>query len=183
MTFAPSVVITNAALDVIRIAGAAALPRETGGILAGFRTEDQVVVTRALVVPDDASSRRDYTLRTAPASRELEQLTVSTVPVVGYVGDWHTHPADSPPSRLDITSLERIASASSDLVALIVLTFRQGDPQAPHARVGRRTSHNVVGRRRATTWPAPITTTKANAEYLERSANGTTYAPEGAGNP
>lgn len=168
-SFSPSVVVAEQALDMMQAAGSAALPLETGGILAGFRAGDEVVVTRAAVVPDSASSRSEYCLRRDRAMRELARLQAGSARVVGYVGDWHTHPVNVPPSGIDIASLELVASAAKDLVALIVVPFDAVGPRPPYARVGRR----VTGGRRsgATSYVATITTSSTDPEDLERSAD------------
>lgn len=153
-------------------AGLTALPRETGGILAGFRTEDQIVVTRAAVVPDDGSSRRDYKLLKHRASDELNRLKGDAAQVLGFVGDWHTHPADVPPSSTDLASLELVARSASDLVALIVLPFDHGEPRPVHVRVGRRLgSRRSTRRTRVTIHHAHLSTTDITANDLERSAD------------
>src|SRR6478672_9530103 len=138
MTCRSPVIVSQDAIVTMHAAGTAALPSETGGILIGFRTEDQVVVTRAIVVADEGSSRRSYVRRERRAQRALTHVLESAPSVAGYIGEWHTHPADQPPSRTDIESLEQIAAAASDLVALIVLPFEAGEPRPPHAYVGAR---------------------------------------------
>lgn len=171
MTFSPSVVVTDEAMNIMLTAGLAALPRETGGILAGFRTEDQVVVTQAAVVPDDGSSRRDYQLLEHRASDELNRLKADAAQVVGFVGDWHTHPADVPPSSTDIASLKLVAGAADDLVALIVLPFDHGEPRPAHVRVGCRLGSGRLTRRsRVAIYHASLSTTDITASDLERSA-------------
>lgn len=169
-TFSP-VVVAKEAMNVMLNAGREALPRETGGILAGFRTENQVVVTRAMVVTDSHSSRHGYLLQKTRASEELARTKEGATQVVGYVGDWHTHPADSPPSSTDITSFEAVAAAAGDLVALIVVPFDSGKPRPAHARVGRRVGVTRLTRRvRAVTQAVPVTTSDFNGNELERRA-------------
>ncbi|MGW6695088.1 Mov34/MPN/PAD-1 family protein [Rhodococcus sp. NPDC054953] len=171
MTFSPSVVVTDEAMHVMLTAGLTALPREIGGILAGFRAEDQVVVTRAAVVTDAGSSRRDYQLLKHHAADELTRLKAGAAPVVGFVGDWHTHPADVPPSSIDIASLEVVARAAGDMVALIVLPFADGKPRPAHGRVGCRLgSSRLIRRAQVSIHYAPISTTNTTASDLERSA-------------
>jgi len=171
VTFSPSIVVTDEAMEVMLTAGLAALPRETGGILVGFRTEDQVVVTRAAVVPDVGSSGREYRLLKARASDELTRLQVGTAHVLGYVGDWHTHPADVPPSCTDLATLELIAAAAGDIVALIVLPFDRVAPRSTHARIGLRLASTRPTRRaQVAIHHAPLTTTSTTADNLERCA-------------
>lgn len=150
------VLLTEDALQTMLLAGADSLPRETGGILVGFRTRQQVVVTRACLVEDDASSTHDYRLDVTVAGMALMQLRSGPDDIVGYVGDWHTHPAPTPPSALDESSLRRAAAASGDLLALLVVSFdgaarpsqlygRLGQPRHPmRRRRARATRPHVV---------------------------------------
>lgn len=54
------VLLSGIALDDAIEAGRTALPRETGGILIGFREGPDIVVTRLLVVQDGQSSGHTY---------------------------------------------------------------------------------------------------------------------------
>ncbi|NTW38596.1 MAG: hypothetical protein HGA44_01715 [Cellulomonadaceae bacterium] len=118
-------------------AGRTAQPRETGGILVGFRDRDTVVVTRALVVDDAQSTGVTYHLLQERAEAELVDLRTSAPHIVGYVGDWHTHPRDRPPSGVDLASFRQTARSASDLVSLVVLSFRDGEPANVYGAVAR----------------------------------------------
>jgi integrative and conjugative element protein (TIGR02256 family) len=169
---AASVLLTQAALDDMINAGRQALPHETGGILAGFRAGSQVVITRVAVVLDNSSTRRDYHLRHQQAGHQLDLLRAAAgVAVVGYVGDWHTHPADLPPSPLDHHSLTGIATTSSDLVALLVLPFAAGQALAPQALVGRSSRGSRVSTRRVDVSAAEVIISCSMAQDIEASAD------------
>ncbi|WP_158609426.1 Mov34/MPN/PAD-1 family protein [Cellulomonas triticagri] len=126
--------IAAEALAAMHRAGEAALPRETGGILAGFRSGETIVVTRALLVADPASTHVTYELDQARAKAALDGLRADAPPVVGFVGDWHTHPRDAPPSMLDLDSLTRSAGDTTDHVALLVLPYTGARPGPTYAR-------------------------------------------------
>lgn len=138
------ILITRSALDGAITDGQRGLPVETGGILLGFRTRDLVVVTRTLTVPDPISSRSGYLRHHRRAQARLVAGRGDAPPVVGYVGEWHTHPADVGPSRTDLRALEAVARLSDGPVALVVLA----DPATSRARV-----HGIVMARRP--WPVP----------------------------
>jgi len=162
----PEIVVAEAVLASMTDAGLAALPLETGGVLAGFRAGDQIFVTRAFTLTDAASTRRSYIRREAGAQTWLTDVLAAGPPVVGYVGEWHTHPADEPPSPTDRSSLRDAARASRDLVALLVLPFHDGQP---------RPIHGLVGQRRAALRPtlvgeADVTTSCSDATELEARA-------------
>lgn len=171
MTANPGVLIAQEALAAVQAAGLAALPRETGGILAGFRTQDGVVVTAAVVVPDASSSGRAYLRREGRARSALEGLRADAPPVVGYVGEWHTHPAEQPPSSTDLATLTQIAAASDDLVALLVLPFDGTVPKPPHVLVCRRRAPRGLARRpELVSRPAELTTSSSDTRDLEARA-------------
>jgi integrative and conjugative element protein (TIGR02256 family) len=123
--------------------GKQALPRETGGILLGFRTPDDIVVTRALTVPDPNSGRSGYLRHHRRAQARMAADGGPAPAVVGYVGEWHTHPGDIGPSRTDLRALGAIARLAEGPVALVVLA----DPATGPAHV-----HGVVAVRHAI-WP------------------------------
>ena len=126
------ILITGTALDAATTDGLAALPQETGGILLGFRTLDLVVVTRALTVPDPRSSRHTYRRHRRRAQAQMAAAGINETPGIGYVGEWHTHPADCPPSRIDIRALTATARLTTAPVALIVLAYRADRSVAVH---------------------------------------------------
>lgn len=145
---APSVTLTVDALDAMQRAGEEALPRETGGILTGFRSGNTIVVTRALLVADPASTYVTYELDRERARAVLDAHRRDAPRVIGFVGDWHTHPRDVPPSALDLVSLARSAADTTDLVALLVLPFTGTRPGRPYARVASAGTTRRARRRR-----------------------------------
>lgn len=160
------ILVAKAVLASMTEAGLAALPLETGGVLAGFRAGDQIVVTRAFTLTDAASTGRSYVRREAAAQAWLADVLAAGPTVVGYVGEWHTHPADQPPSSTDRSSLRDAARTSRDVVALLVLPFHDGRP---------RSIHGLVGQRRAALRPAlvgeaDVITSCADATEMEARA-------------
>ncbi|MGN9920721.1 Mov34/MPN/PAD-1 family protein [Micromonospora palomenae] len=137
------ILMAHSALDKAVADGTAALPQETGGILLGFRTPGLIVVTRTLTVPDPRSSRHGYLRRHRRAQTRMALGRGDAPLVVGYVGEWHTHPADVGPSLADRRALAAVARLAQGPVALVVLA----DPPAGPAHV-----HGVVAARRAL-WP------------------------------
>lgn len=133
------VLVPQRALDVAIAAGQAALPRETGGILLGFRTPEGLVATRFLVVEDHGSSTRSYLRRRRPAQRLLDAARGQSGAVTGYVGDWHTHPLDVRPSQADARSIAAACRDAGGPVALLVLSFTGTDLAHTYAQVAKRT--------------------------------------------
>ncbi|WP_421740717.1 Mov34/MPN/PAD-1 family protein [Cellulomonas sp.] len=177
MSGPPALLLALEVLDTMISAGAAALPRETGGILGGFRDGNLVVVTRAVVVSDSGSSRNDYVRRDTVARARLADIRAQAAPVVGYVGEWHTHPADQPPSGTDLATLQQIALEADDLVALIVLPFDGANALTPHSLIGA-SARTRARRRSVLTWSAPVEISELDAAQLESCAN-TAHDTEG----
>ncbi len=132
------ILIARAALDAVLTAGEQALPVETGGILLGFRAPGVIVITRALVVPDPRSSRHSYLLRGRRAQTLMAAARTDAPAVVGYVGEWHTHPADAPPSRTDQRALGTAARLATGPVALVVPAYPATGPARLHGLVAVR---------------------------------------------
>lgn len=133
-----SILITRQALDTAITDGTEALPRETGGILLGFRTPNLIVVTRPVTVADPRSSQHGYLRRHRQAQARMAIGRGDAPPVVGYVGEWHTHPADVGPSRTDLRALAGIARLVQGPVALIVLADPAKGLSHVHGRVAIR---------------------------------------------
>lgn len=132
-----NVLVTREAITAAGAAGRRTLPRETGGILLGFRTPDLIVVTRALVVDDPASSGRTY-LRHRRRAQALLTAARQESGVIGYVGEWHTHPEDKPSSPTDLRALGKTARMTPSVVALLVLGYSQQEPHRLHTHVASR---------------------------------------------
>jgi integrative and conjugative element protein (TIGR02256 family) len=133
-----NVLVAHEAIAAAGAAGRRTLLRETGGILLGFRTPDLVVVTRTVVVDDPASSGRTYLRHRRRAQALLTAVRQDTCSVVGYVGEWHTHPADQPPSPTDLRALAETARMAPSVVALLVIGYSEQGPARLHSRVASR---------------------------------------------
>jgi integrative and conjugative element protein (TIGR02256 family) len=143
------------AVETIRNAAWAAVPRETGGILIGWRggaTQLTVSVHTALVVEDPAAARTTYELNRDRAQTALDAYRAGQQDHnLGYVGEWHSHPAPQPPSRQDLRSLRASARLASGPVALVV-------PALVPAQKGL-TWHGLVAERRTLLRSVKIHTT------------------------
>lgn len=117
------------------------LPKEVGGVLVGWREGSHVIVVQdMLLVPYDGLSRIRYDREHAPAERLLQQhLAQADNPQLGYVGEWHSHPAPQPPSSLDVSTIRNIAGRLAEPIALIVLmAHRDGHSIEPVACTARK---------------------------------------------
>lgn len=184
MTVEHVVRVSSSALTSMQVAGGSALPYETGGILLGFRAAEGVVVTRALVVHDARSTGHDYLRDETQARAALATARTITPPVVGYVGEWHTHPAAQPPSRMDIATLVEVASSHADVVVLLVLPFTTGRPRPAHAMLGARApTRALFRRRRAVALSAQLVLDERSADALENAAETSAVQDQGADEP
>ncbi|MGW4830805.1 Mov34/MPN/PAD-1 family protein [Amycolatopsis japonica] len=105
----------------IAAAAAAAHPRETGGVLLGWWLDERIMVHYAVEVPDPDATQgswvRDYD--TAQVALQ-EALRDQGHPWLGYVGDWHSHPANFGASSQDLTSIQRAANQYDHPLVLLV---------------------------------------------------------------
>lgn len=136
-----SVHIVDSALDEARTLAGAALPKETGGILLGHRRDGEVIVQRFLEVPDEEAGPTRYGRRYASAQAVLDVALTQLRPafLLGYVGEWHSHPGKAGPSRQDVRELRQSARQTLHPIALIVLCF-DGQSWSPGAWIARRRS-------------------------------------------
>src|SRR4051794_20982282 len=92
--------LTESARDAIITAAAAAHPNETGGVLLGVLTHGRPWITTATEVPHRGATGTYYELEGGAAPTIVEAATLLDRRV-GYLGEWHSHPADAGPSALD----------------------------------------------------------------------------------
>lgn len=142
------IVVEPAGWQTITDAASEQSELETGGILLGWRHRSGIYVCDAMEVPDRKASRAQYVRLHSSASEFLGRF-LDTLPAespIGYVGEWHTHPAPQGPSRTDRRQLKRISQHLHDDIALIVAMHDPHSgmwgPQGLCARAGRaRTAH------------------------------------------
>ncbi len=93
---------------------AAALPNETGGLLVGFIHYKRkiIYVTRALPAPpDSAGFPYAFKLGIQDVPEQLQKINQRTGGVIGYVGEWHSHPNGAKQlSATDLTAVKQISA-------------------------------------------------------------------------
>lgn len=116
--------LANSAWRALRLGGTQALPREIGGLLLGHYTETGPRVAEIHVVPDPRATRIRYRRDAVTAERILDScIRADGSGVLGYLGEWHTHPLPVGPSATDIQASGRLAIAGGYEVALLVLAM------------------------------------------------------------
>lgn len=119
----PRLLIAAPALRWAINAATSASPRETGGVLLGFRSGSDVCVTNLLEVPAAVATHTRYASDEADRNAAIEQFKATQVPdeQIGYVGTWHSHPGASKASPRDRRTLREEAATAPDLVSMLVV--------------------------------------------------------------
>jgi proteasome lid subunit RPN8/RPN11 len=121
--------LSEEAEAIITDSGRAAHPRETGGVLIGVLAGSRPWVTDAVHVPSRHSTGNTYEIPAGARRRAVEKARQKD-PRVGYLGDWHSHPADVGPSQCDQTTMASIAAdarAGCSRPLLLVLRRAQAE--------------------------------------------------------
>lgn len=104
----PTLLLSEAAAATMKNAAAASHPIETGGVLVGVYVDGLPWVTQAIQIPSTERGHSNYLIpggATRPAVLAARQDDAR----LGYLGDWHTHPADVGPSPKDLASLALVS--------------------------------------------------------------------------
>jgi proteasome lid subunit RPN8/RPN11 len=113
--------VATEATSTIAAAAAAAHPRETGGVLLGWWLEGCIIVHLAVEVPDPDATQASWVRDHDTAQVALhEALGDQGHPWLGYVGDWHSHPADGGASGQDLTSIQDAANQYDQPLVILV---------------------------------------------------------------
>jgi len=113
--------IADAAVTTINAASERSAPYETGGLLLGWWEADSIVIADALEVVDAAATTSSWSRREAHAQTTLDRfLADNDSGHLGYVGDWHSHPAPVGASGTDLASLARASLQYEHPLALVV---------------------------------------------------------------
>lgn len=122
---------------------AESLPNETGGVILGYVDQKRKAIHIVDVLPapkDSISSRTGFTRGAAGIREVIERAATLTANIVGYLGEWHSHPSYSTamPSATDAELLAYLAEmlAMDGVPALMVIvgeaeisiSLREGPP-------------------------------------------------------
>lgn len=126
------------AMTAIAAAAAVAHPRETGGILLGWWDDGRVAVWHAVEVPDPHATTNSWSRDELRAQAVLDAtLAEYQHPWLGYVGDWHSHPAACGASGQDLASIRR-ASCQYDQPLVLLIHRADSVVETIAARRGHR---------------------------------------------
>lgn len=153
---APNIDLRADAHETIASETTKRLPLESGGILLGYREVDNLVITHALVVDGGGSTKDRYVRDDVRANESLAEFLADRAEEdpIGYVGEWHSHPAPSGPSTIDRDAMRAAAKTAEGPIALLV--FTPGGAGAYFGLITRRQRlGRVVARDANVTVPAP----------------------------
>lgn len=96
-----------------------AFPNETGGVLIGyydFNIKAVVIVAGLPAPPDSKSNTASFKRGIVGLAEAVREAKVRTAGVVGYVGEWHSHPPghSAAPSTDDLIQLSHLALGMAD---------------------------------------------------------------------
>ncbi len=118
--------VSEEAIEAISRAAAAAHPNETGGVLVGVLTEGRPWVTAAVELPPASPRARFYEPPTGSRQAAVRRLRRRDGRV-GYLGEWHSHPMDVPPSRTDAETMQLLGRTGDCPRPLLVIARRMGE--------------------------------------------------------
>jgi len=108
MTKPRPVWISEQAITAMNEAARRAHPKETGGILLGVYVNDRPWVTHSVQIESAEPRHNFYRLPSGARPRIVDELRKKDARL-GYLGEWHSHPANIGPSLKDKLSMTRIA--------------------------------------------------------------------------
>lgn len=111
--------IDEGAISQMQLLREQTLPNETGGILLGYYdfNVNSVVVVAGMPPPEDSKhSRTGFERGVLGVKESVEAAANRTAGVVGYIGEWHSHPPghSAKPSRDDLIQLTHLALGMAD---------------------------------------------------------------------
>lgn len=138
-TAPPTVRIPERVLTTSEARALKASPYELGGIMVGWwEGNATAVVQDVLPVPDRRAGRTHYERKHSHAQEVLDEYRRKCDdPRVGYIGEWHSHPAPQPPSSIDRGALSALVRKAHTPAALVVLSLTPEGDVVKHALIGR----------------------------------------------
>ncbi|MEW6159927.1 MAG: Mov34/MPN/PAD-1 family protein [Verrucomicrobiota bacterium] len=137
--------LSNEVRQAMLLEAEAQYPRETGGVLMGYWTTHGVVITDVIGPgPHAIHGRSFFSPDYGFQEQEIARIYKSKGRIVTYLGDWHSHP-DGPEflSKLDLATLNRIASCREARAASPVMLLVCGNPDDWRCHVWNLTARRV----------------------------------------
>ena len=124
-----NVIYDNDIISAVNSLRDSSLPKETGGVLVGYidhKARCIYVVDALSAPPDSVMDKTGFERGYIGLQEELTDIKQKTASIVGYIGEWHSHPPKcSPrPSTQDLNLLiflkEKMTSDGLPIIMLIV---------------------------------------------------------------
>jgi hypothetical protein len=177
-------IIRGEALTAAEEAAESRIPRETGGILIGFRSCKDIYVVDIVEVPDDRSTGSRFVLKENSRETVLARYLNEVPPACpfGYVGSWHSHPATAHASGRDLRTLYHEAKTADDFVAMIILMRTPAGIWEAEGAVGHRERAVTRQSGRLRPWRPRISKVDLIVRPLDQPTPTGYGIPDGAGN-
>jgi proteasome lid subunit RPN8/RPN11 len=102
--------LSEEAEEAIRRASREGHPDEAGGVLIGvYVRRRRPWIVKAVTVPSERRGHAHYVLPPDARPRAVDEARRHDQRL-GYIGDWHSHPADVDPSETDVETMRGLAS-------------------------------------------------------------------------
>lgn len=111
--------VAESAADTILDAAERAQPLETGGVLIGTTVDERTVVAAAIELTEAEATTETFTVPHGKVADAVEAAREADARL-GYVGEWHTHPAGGGVSSTDRATMMTVA-ADADVTNPILL--------------------------------------------------------------
>lgn len=100
--------LSESAKSTIEKSASTSHPSETGGVLLGVRTGRSPWITHAVEVESATRGPRHYCLPAGSTTALVDEMR-RVDSRLGYMGEWHVHPADVGPSPTDRATMRALA--------------------------------------------------------------------------
>lgn len=119
--------ITETEVDKLNQLANLAYPNETGGILAGVFMDGYPWITHVMQINPVKIFNNYYLLPKGRRPKVIKNLRKQNK-LIGYLGEWHSHPFDIGLSTVDKESIKRIAKDKrANCPNPIIILVRQGN--------------------------------------------------------
>jgi integrative and conjugative element protein (TIGR02256 family) len=122
----PPILVVEEALVSLRACADAAAPFETGGLIVGVTTTDSIWITSFVEIQGIMRHRSRFVIPAGVTHPTIDALRRQDRRL-GYLGDWHTHPADVGPSCVDFKTFLDLAIGSFGHRRIFGLVRRRGN--------------------------------------------------------
>jgi hypothetical protein len=111
------------ALVAVRALSQSAAPYETGGLIVSVATDASVWITAFVEVEVSERHLARFVIPAGATHPVIDRLRANDARI-GYLGDWHSHPADVGPSGRDVSTLADLVLGSLGRRRLLGLVRR-----------------------------------------------------------